>query len=423
MKQVSVDRLKNGMLYYGYADTGIHLGTVGIMAGSVHDPPGKGGLAHLAEHCVFSGSEKYPSETVYLRYYEGHMGGPDESANVRTFFTSTFYGHDTLLWRPHLWDCADMVADLVKNHRINDEVVATEKAAVHNEYYLNGMDSPQSRAMDMARRLLYTTNPARNRIDAEMPGFEKLGLRDVRNFVRRFYVPKNMFVLLFGPKFQEVKKFAERHFDGWGATTMPTIDYDGSDNLPVLRSVVSKESAFPGVRQRHLVMAFPTEVYGSKDEEAIEILCRVLAYRLVQRIRVGNTDFNKGAYRVYVTPERSKYHGTIYVWFATVGSHETVLEYETIAKEEMKKLRETLISSAEMDSIRKNLEWQHRMAFRQIPIALCELVIEAAANGDEDLAGLHAYLPRLEKVTRRKIREVARKYLSPFYARALVSPD
>lgn len=423
MKQVSVGHLKNGLPYYTYFDSGVHLGGIGVKAGSVNDPPGKRGLAHLAEHCVFCGSHEFSPEVVDRAYYEKYMGGPDASANVRTYFTSTFYGHDTLLWRPHLMDCFDMFARIMKHPEIDARRVEIEKAAVHNEFFLNGNDSAAAHATDMARKLLYRKNPAGNRIDAELPEFESMRLQDVRNFIRRYNVPKNMFVVLFGPEHQKVRQICERYFDDWGASTEPTFGYDGSDNVPVLVTIRSDERIFPGMKQHHLVMAFPTEIYGSKDEEAIEILCRILAMRLRERLRGQNTDFNKGVYRVFVTPERSKYHGVIYVWFATVGGIDTVIEYEDAILDEMRKLGEVLVSNDEIEDIRKNLEWSYRMAFRNIPLELCELVVEAVANGDEDLVGLHSYLPNLEKVTRRKLREVARKYFVPFYARALIRPE
>lgn len=421
MQQVSVGTpLKNGMRYYSHFDAGMHIGGIGVKAGSIHDPPKMRGMAHLVEHCIFCRSRKYPAEVVDCRYYERYMGGPEENANVRTFFTSTYYGHDMLLWRPHLMDCFEMIVNLVKHHEIDDNLVKSEKSAVHNEAELHGSDLPWMSVHDMARKLLYVKNPAGNRIDAELPEFERIKRQDVRNFIRRFNVPKNMFAVLFGPEHQKVKQIVERYFDDWGATTEPTIEYDGSDNVPVLTSVRQTERIFCGLKQNHLAMAFPTEVYGSKDDEAVEILCRILSMRLRRRLRGDNTDFNKGVYRVFAVPERSKYHGAIYIWFATVGGMDTVSEYEEIVLKEMRKLTETLVSAEEMDSIRNNLEYRYRASFRDNPGALSELVIDAATNDDEDLIGLHSYLPNLEKVTRGKLREVAKKYFTPFYARALI---
>ncbi len=421
LKKVSFGRLASGMLYYSQFDPNSHLGGIGVKSGSAHDPPGKRGLAHHTEHVLFGESAKHSRREVELNYYERFMGGPDEDANIRTDYVSTFYGHDSLLWRPHLTECFDMIANLVLHPQIGEAGVLLEKAAVHNEYYLNGVDSPYELVRDRLNAVLYDKNPVRNRIDCELPEFESVTVKDVRSFIRRYYVPKNMFIILFGPAFADVKKTAEKYFEGWGQKTTPTLDYDHSDDFPQLTSIKSGEMVFPGIHQFHLGMGFPTETFGSKDSEALDVLARIWAFRLRVRLRHENCDFHKGVYRVFVVPERTHLHGLLRVWFATV-SGEFAKEAEEIILEEAKKLREELVLADELEAMRKNMEWKYRDAFKNVPGKLAEMVIESAANGDEELEGLHSFIPNLQKVNRKRILEVANKYLTPNYARYLVRP-
>ena len=424
LKKVSFGRLANGMLYYSQFDTSSHLGGVGFKCGSAYDPPGKRGLAHHVEHNVFGESAKHSRRDLELNYYEKYMGGPDEDANIRTDYVSTFYGHDNLLWRPHLMDCFGAIADLVLHPQIGEPGVLLEKAAVHNEYYLNGIDSAFERARDRLKLVLYDRNPVRNRVDCELPEFESVTAKDVRAFMRRYYVPNNAFMILLGPSFADVKKTAEKYFGNWApAKSVPTLDYDHSDDFPQLIGVKSLEEVMPGIHQRHLCMGFPTETFKTKDAEALDILARIWAFRLRVRLRHENCDFRKGVYRVFVTPERTHLHGLLNVWFATIGDADYVKEAEEIVLEEAKKLREELVLHDEFDAITKNLEWRYRDNFKSCMSNLSELIIEAATNGDEELEGLHSYLPRLWRLNRKHILDVANKYLTPNYARVLIRPE
>ncbi len=421
LKRVSVGQLRNGMRFYSQFDPNTHLGGIGVKAGSAHDPPDKRGLAHFTEHVVAGSSAKHDDRTVDLEYYEKYMGGPDASANIRTDYVSTFYGHDSLLWRPHLTDCFDMLANLILHPQIKESRVALEKAAVHNEYHLYGEDSLFERARVRLNQVLYEKNPVRNRIDCELPEFERVGIADVHAFMRRYYVPRNMFIILFGPTFAEVKRTAERYFEDWGRPTTPILDYDHSDDVPRLTAVRSVEEVAPNIGQTHVMLGFPTETANTMDAAALDILARIWAFRLRTRLREDNRDFRKGVYRVHVIPERTYLHGLLRIWFATVGA-QFADAAETIVLEEAQRLRESFVLDDELDAMRKSLEWQYRDAFKNSPGILSEMVIDSVANGDEELQGLHSYIPRLHTVTRSSLRVVAQKYLTPYYARAIIRP-
>ncbi len=422
LKRVSVGQLKNGMRFYSQFDPNAHLGGIGVKAGSAHDPPRKRGLAHLTEHVVAGGSAKHDDRTMDLQYYEKYMGGPEASANIRTDYVSTFYGHDSLLWRPHLTDCFDMLANLILHPQIRESRLLVEKAAVHNEYYLYGEDSLYERAYVRLNRVLYEKNPVRNRIDCELPEFERLGASDVRAFMRRYYVPRNMFIVLFGPTFADVKKTAERYFEDWGGLTAPILDYDHSDDVPRLTAIRSIEETVPGNGQTHVMLGFPTETTATGNGAALDILARIFAFRLRARLREENRDFGKGVYRVLVFSEQTHLHGMLRVWFSTVSPAFAEVA-EALICEEARTLRESLILSDELDAIRKNLEWQYRDAFKNGPGTLSEMVIASASTGDEELKNLHSYIPRLHEVTRNSFRELAQKYLASFYARAVIRPE
>ena len=138
-------------------------------------------------------------------------------------------------------------------------------------------------------------------------------------------------------------------------------------------------------------------------------------------MRERNRDFEGGTYRSPVYAERSLVHGMLYVAFATSKS-----EYEARAEEiilgEYEKLKTDLVPHDELDSAIGALHNSYVDAFLNLPGVLSEMIIDAVANGDDDLTKMHAYRGNVLNVSRRKVRDIANKYFSKNYARVLIKP-
>ena len=353
---------------------------------------------------------------------EKYRGGPDADINVRIDRSSTFYGHDSILYRQHMLECFNMYASLLKDKTTNMEALQLESAAVHQEYYLYGIDYIPNLVDDLIHEVMYDRNPARNRVDCRPEDLSAINLQRVSSFVRKYYVPSNMFIVLLGPSFHDSKKMVERLFGRLPQVESPKLDLDLSERFPNLTHTRSLEIERPGIHQYHLGIGFPTETYLSKDAEALDTLSRILAFRVKLKLREGNRDFNKGVYRALSYTPRTFAHGLIYVSVATTSA-EFIREAEETIISECKRLREEPVSSEELEAMTRSLLYSYRNAFIKSPGVLSELIIESVCNGDEDLIHLHSFRDRLRKVTRRKIMEVANKYFClPNYGRVLIKP-
>lgn len=422
--RIGVVSLANGMKVYYRPGHRVNVSGVGVKAGSIHDPVGKVGLAHITEHATCRLSRKHSDARKIDLMFNAYLGGPDGHINIRTDRTSTFYGHGDLLRRQHMTDVFDVMASFVNPaHRmIEQEGLEIEAAAVHQEYYLNGVDAMTMLLDDLVHATLYEKNPARNRIDCELEDLQKITLNDVRRFLRRYYVPKNAFAIFLGLGKDEAICFANRHFQDWKTTTVPTLDYDHSDDFPRFFRIRSCEVERPGIHQYHGAIAFPTERYDTCDAEAIDVIGRVLAMRLARELREGNRQFHGGTYRTPVYTERTHVHGLIYGSFATASKEFAALAEEVVIREFLR-FTTDLIPQDEFDSAIAGLRNEYCDAFWNNPNALQEMIIDAVSNGDEDLDHFHSFRNRLAKVTRRKVRLIAGKYFGENgYARVLIKP-
>jgi predicted Zn-dependent peptidase len=428
MYEVRFDSLPNGMMVYYLPteDTTSNVSGVGFRAGSIYDPPNKKGLAHVVEHASCRITRKCPNPyqlELGLRRYLGKMdsGG----YNIRTDHTSVYYGHDNLRARKGMYAAFDFMASFVHpRHAILDSegMHQVEVPAVKNEYHLTGTDLPPAVIDELLYKALYTTNPVHWRVDGELEHVHSFTTKDARRFVRRYYVPKNSFMIMLGPKPSLVKELAAQYFGDWTSpTSTPCLDYDHSDDIPQLPGI-RKVYQYRDIHQYHLGMAWPTEAYDTPDAEAIDVLAHILDTR-AWRVREGNTDPNAGAYRAPVDAARTMVHGAIMFWCAT-RSKKYVAAAERILLEAITSLRENLPTQEEFDVAVANLTDGYKEAFKTSPGILAEMIINATTNGDPELKGIMEFRQRLRRVTRRKVRDMANKYLDPHaYVRAVVGPE
>jgi predicted Zn-dependent peptidase len=426
-RSVKFHPLENGMMLYyrpHRQDRQDNVSGIGVRAGSIHDPPGKSGLAHFAEHVLTYRSRKYPDPKEVDRILSKYLGDPDSGDwNIRVDRSNTFFGHGLLLRRKHMLIVFDLLSSFLRPHyRILDvDGAKSEIAAIHQEYFLRGIDIPETFLDDLMHQTMYDKNPARNRVDCDESNLGKMTPEDVRRFLRRYYVPSNMFVIIFGPTLDQAQKLAEKCFGDWDTKTVPILDYDHSDDLPKFSNIKPREVPREGINQYHCAIGFPTENYLSDDAETIDVLGRILGFRLLCLLRGNNTDFDGGVYRVPVETERSLVHGMIYVSFAT-KSKDFEAAAEDVVIKEVKRLKSELVGQNELDMAKSRTFAEYWDAFWNTTEVLSELVIAAASNGDANLVRLHEFPERLKKVNSHRLRDVANKYLTKNYVRVLIKP-
>lgn len=428
--RINVTEFDNGIHLYSMANSNFNLSAIGFGSGSIHDPRCLSGMNHLIEHMSCRRSVRY-SERDAERIFNRYMGGTHgEEINVRCDRSSVLYGHDDLRRREHMWKCFDMYADMVRTvildayglgpKVLDVNALKVEKGAVHNEHRLRGTDISEEQIYDLVHWHLYQKNPARYRIDCGRKALQKITLEQARQFVRDRYATKSMFVILIGPKNNEAVEKVREHFGDLPKHSPSPLDYDHSDDFPILDGIRSFELVRPGIRQSHVAIAFPTVGYTSKDSEkklhavALDVLTAIWESRIEQRLREENTRFNAGIYHPVSWTPRTFIHGVTMVQFATVGDNKYVERAIEMVVEECEKLKldETSEFNEDCEDKKAYLNDSFEQMLLCYPRVLCEAITEATCNGDPKLEWFVNYQKRLNKVTPKLLREVAKQYFT-----------
>ncbi len=428
--RINVTEFDNGIFLYSVANSNFNLSAIGFRSGSIYNPPGQSGIDHLVEHMSCRRGVKHSerdSERIFNRYMGG-THGPE--INVRCDRYSVLYGHDDLRRREHLWKCFGMYADMVRSVMLDAyglgskvldvNALKVEKGAVHNEHRLRGTDVPEEHIYDLVHWHLYRTNPARYRVDCGRKALRKITLEQTRQFVCDRYTTKSMFVILIGPKNNEAVEKVREYFGDLPKRSPAPLDYDHSDDFPILDGIRSFELVRPGIRQSHVAIAFPTISYTSKDlgeklhAIALDVLTAIWESRIEQRLREENTRFKAGIYHPASRTPRTFTHGLTMVQFATVGDDKYVERAVEMVVEECEKLKtdELVTFDEDCEDTKAYLNDSFERMLIGNPLALCEAIVEATCNGDPKLNRFVDYQKNLNKITPRILREVANRYFT-----------
>ena len=100
-------------------------------AGSLNDPPGLDGLAHLCEHMLFLGTEDFPEENHYKQFVKVHGG----TTNAATSENATYYFFD--IKNAAFISALEVFSAFFKNPLFSKNAVDREMKAVDSEFRKN----------------------------------------------------------------------------------------------------------------------------------------------------------------------------------------------------------------------------------------------------------------------------------------------
>ncbi|MCB6179476.1 insulinase family protein [Rhodobacter sp. Har01] len=174
--------------------------------GAADEPPGKSGIAHFLEHLMFKGTEKIPPN-AFSALVEA-QGGDDNA------FTSWDY---TAYFQRIAADRLDMVmemeADRMRNLRLTEDDVATERQVILEERAQRTDSDPGALLGEQMRAAQYLNGPYGIPIIGWRHEIEALNREDALDYYRRFYAPNNAFLVIAGDVTPDaVKALAEKHY-------------------------------------------------------------------------------------------------------------------------------------------------------------------------------------------------------------------
>ena len=204
--------LENGMTVLVISDPETDKAAVSlrVQVGSFGDPWDRQGLAHLLEHMLLMGTEKYPDVDEYRRYIEGHGGTANASTGKE--YTSYFFSVDQKYLEPSL----DRFSQFFIAPKLNADYIELERNAVNSEFSLN-LENDSRRLWEVTRQV---ANPEHPFAKFSVGNLETLANREnssIRDELKAFYdaeyYAEQMFLAVIGREdLTELRTLVEEQF-------------------------------------------------------------------------------------------------------------------------------------------------------------------------------------------------------------------
>jgi zinc protease len=176
-------------------------------AGAADETPGVSGVAHFLEHLLFKATDTLASGELSKTVAEN--GGTD---NAFTSHDYTAYFQRVAADRLGLM--MSMEADRMRNLRLTEEDILTERQVIIEERNQRTDNSPQALFAEQANAAQYLNHRYGVPIIGWRHEMETLGLQDALAYYERYYAPNNAILVVAGDVTpEEVRRLAKEHYE------------------------------------------------------------------------------------------------------------------------------------------------------------------------------------------------------------------
>ncbi|WLH00762.1 pyrroloquinoline quinone biosynthesis protein PqqF [Pseudomonas beijingensis] len=234
-----------------------------VAAGSHDAPLAWPGMAHLLEHLLFLGTERFPAGENLMAYVQRHGGQVNARTSERT--TDFFFELPPATFADGLQRLWDMLAQ----PRLDEADQLREREVLHAEFIAWSQDAAAQRQLALydgvsashPLRGFHAGN--RDSLAVEHAEFQTA----LHDFYRRFYQSGQMILSLAGPQSIETLKALAEQF----GSHVPTGEVVARLSPPKL--MASSQTSYQQVREGCLDLLFAFEALPAASPQALDFLC------------------------------------------------------------------------------------------------------------------------------------------------------
>jgi zinc protease len=303
------------------------------------------GLAHLFEHMMFRGTDRLPPES-HERLIEARGG----RVNAYTTNDVTVYFEEV---SP---DSLPLVIALegerLRNLKITEETLASERQVVLEERRLRTEDQPEGRAFEALLALTFTAHPYRIPPIGWRSDIEAVTVEACRDFFHAYYAPNNIVIAIAG-SFDADDALAQirREFGG----LEPVASIPRSPTREPEQRGERRQIVYFDVRSPVLAAAWHAPAIGHVDAEPLDVASLVLSGGRSSRL-----------YRKLVYEEQQALGAQGGFWelqqaglffaFASVRPDGAIARVERLFMDEIARLRREPVPGAELAKAKRQIE-------------------------------------------------------------------
>lgn len=382
---------------------------VWVAGGSVADPAGRPGVAHMAEHILLSGSLHVPPGRA--EYYVESMGGRLYAHTGRDFmyFGATLPGKG--------WERAeDILYDIIAYPSFRQEQFDAQKKAVALEIGQRAGE-PDTLLLDNFFAEAFQSHPYKNPVTGEARDLGRITLQDVKDYYRKMFVPDNMVVVVTGGVTHAAARAAVDKTFGRtprGAQSIPRAE---AEPLQLYKRV--KAVSMP-VRLNYMALGWRVTSANDPDIYALDVLTQVIGGGKGSRLFLELQERKGLAFNVRAELVPLKDQGLLVI-FADIVDGDNVRPVTDEILKQMNRLKDEAVSAQEVERAIQRIQSMHMVANETCEGQAYSLGYWSMVYGGNDPA---LYMQRIRNVTPREVQRAAQRYLGEGnYTISIIRPE
>ena len=382
--------------------------------GAAHESPGQTGISHVLEHMMFRGTERYPGESFSRTI--SSLGGRDNAFTGRDY--TAYY---QILGSNQLAVAMEMEADRMQNLLLTEADLEKELEVVKEERRLRTEDRPESLAFEQLQATAFQNHPYGQPVIGWMSDISQLDREQVRDWLRRWYVPNNARLVVVGDVDPEqIFEMAEEHF---GSIPSREVTPTPRRQEPVQRGPRNVSMRLPA-QTEYLLIGYKTPVMAQLPKKqrweayALSMLTSILdggnasrfSKRLVRDRKIAASA--SASYSLYSA------RNSMFVLDATPSPGHTAEEMEQALLAEIAEIQTQPVSEAELQRARAQVI--AHMVYAQDSLRRRAYMIGMLETNGLGWEVEQQLVAGYQAVTAAQVQEVAQRYLTD-YARTTVT--
>ena len=372
--------------------------------GAADEPPGSSGVAHFLEHLMFKGTDKIKSGE--FSKIIARNGGQD---NAFTTQDATVY-HQRVA-RDRLPLVMEMEADRMRNLRLTEKDVLTERDVILEERRSRTDNNPSSMLSEQMMAALYLSHPYGTPVIGWEHEMKALTRKKALDFYRHFYAPNNAILIIAGDvTAAEVKKLATKIYGPVKREENVVLQPRPKEPPAVAERRVILKDERAGKATFNRLYNVPSYATAAKGEaEALDLMMKILAGGSTSRL-----------YNRLVVDE--KIASSVGGWYSGSGRDYGRLGFYAIAagKNTLEKVEQQLDNILD-DFVKNGVTKKELERAKSAYIAEYVYGVDSQAElarrygwalvVGQTVRDVEEWPKRLEKVTIAEVNAAARKYL------------
>ena len=338
--------LDNGLRLVHVLDESTEMVHVNILygVGAKNEEYEHTGLAHLLEHLMFEGTERFPSFDEPLE-----EAGADSNAFTNNDFTNYFIS----LPRRNAELAFCMEADRMCNLVLDDEKVDVQRQVVMEEFKQSYLNKPYGDVTTLVRKMAFKKHPYRwSTIGRKLKHISDVPLEVVQDFYHRHYTPGNAVLAVVGNiSFEQVKEWTLKWFGSIAARECVKREIPAEPRQQRMRRMTVQRNV-PG---NALYMAFHMDSFSGKGYYACDVISDIFANGYSGRLNERLVKRKKLFTRVdaFITNNE---HPSLFWIYSRLADGVSYERAEEALWNELEALQRELVPRAEMEKVRNRFE-------------------------------------------------------------------